>query len=72
MHACMHAPVQLGNIGVFYKQRACLFYPVAAFTLPTILLRIPLSVVLAFVYALITYFTIGFAPDAGRCCSTQP
>jgi hypothetical protein len=59
--------VQLGNISVFYKQRACLFYPVVAFTLPTILLRIPLSIALAMVYALISYFTVGFAPDAGRC-----
>ena len=60
------ALLQLGNISVFYKQRACLFYPVMAFTMPTILLRIPLSIVLALVYALLSYFTVGFAPDAGR------
>ena len=52
---------------MFYKQRASLFYPVTAFTVPTVLTRIPLSLVSAMAYTLITYFTVGFAPDAGRC-----
>ena len=41
-----------------------------AFTVPTILTRIPLSLLSAMAYSLITYFTVGFAPDAGRCAPT--
>lgn len=58
--------VQLGNISVFYKQRGNLFYPVTSFSLPTILLRIPLSAVSAMLWTLMTYFVVGFAPDPGR------
>ena len=65
-HGFVWCAAQLGNISVFYKQRASLFYPVIAFTVPTILTRIPLSLLSAMAYSLITYFTVGFAPDAGR------
>ncbi len=58
--------MQLGNISVFYKQRSNLFYPVTSFSLPTILLRIPLSAVSAMLWTVMTYFVVGFAPDPGR------
>ncbi|EIE26053.1 ATP-binding cassette transporter [Coccomyxa subellipsoidea C-169] len=58
--------ITLGNISVFYKQRSNLFYPVTSFSLPTILLRIPLSAVSAMLWTVMTYFVVGFAPDPGR------
>lgn len=61
-----HVDLQLGNISVFYKQRSNLFYPVTSFSMPTILLRIPLSATSALLWTLMTYFVVGFAPDAGR------
>eukprot|EP00253_Pinus_taeda_P009158 PITA_09158 len=54
------------RLPVFFKQRDLLFYPAWAFTIPTFLLRIPMSVVEAGVWVLITYYTIGFAPEASR------
>lgn len=58
--------LQLGNISVFYKQKSNLFYPVTSYSLPSTLLRIPLSAVSALLWAAMTYFVVGFAPDAGR------
>lgn len=54
------------RLPVFYKQRDLLFYPPWAFVLPTWLLRLPLSLYESLIWLLITYFTIGFAPEAGR------
>lgn len=51
---------------VFYKQRDLMFHPVWAFTLPTFLLRIPISVFESVVWVVVTYYTIGFAPEASR------
>ena len=65
-------PVQLANISVFYKQRGNLFYPVTSFSLPTILLRIPLSAICAMLWTLMTYFVVGFAPDPGRQSPCSP
>lgn len=71
-HSCafhqlsVRVAVQLGNISVFYKQRSNLFYPVTSYSLPTILLRIPLSTISAMLWTVMTYFVVGFAPDPGR------
>ncbi|KAJ9568410.1 hypothetical protein OSB04_004376 [Centaurea solstitialis] len=54
------------RLPVFYKQRDLLFHPPWAFTLPTFLLRVPISLVETIVWMVISYYTIGFAPDAGR------
>jgi hypothetical protein len=62
-----HARAQLGNISVFYKQKSNLFYPVTSYSLPSTLLRIPLSAVSALLWTVMTYFVVGFAPDVGRC-----
>ena len=37
-----------------------------AFVLPVTLLRLPYSLLEAVIWTVITYFAIGFAPDAGR------
>ncbi|KAK4478717.1 hypothetical protein RD792_014215 [Penstemon davidsonii] len=54
------------RLPVFFKQRDFLFYPAWAFGLPIYLLRIPLSLLESAIWVVITYYTIGFAPAAGR------
>lgn len=58
---------QLSTISVFYKQRNNFFFPVTSYALPTVLLRVPLSVATGIIFTALTYFVVGFAPDAGRC-----
>ncbi|KAL9150125.1 hypothetical protein ABFS82_12G149200 [Erythranthe guttata] len=54
------------RLPVFYKQRDFLFYPAWAFGLPIWILRIPLSILESTIWIVLTYYTIGFAPAAGR------
>lgn len=54
------------RLPVFYKQRDFLFYPAWAFGLPIWILRIPLSFMESAIWIILTYYTIGFAPAAGR------
>lgn len=56
----------IARLPVFYKQRDLLFHPTWVYTLPTFLLRIPISVFESIVWMVITYYTIGFAPEASR------
>ncbi|CAN1747657.1 Pleiotropic drug resistance protein 2 [Linum perenne] len=50
----------------FYKQRDSLFYPAWAFALPVWILRIPIAFIESFIWIVLTYYTIGFAPAANR------
>jgi ABC-type multidrug transport system permease subunit len=52
------------RLPVFYKHRDLLFHPPWTYTLPTVLLRIPISVMETIVWMVLTYYTIGFAPQA--------
>ncbi|XP_049379164.1 pleiotropic drug resistance protein 2-like isoform X2 [Solanum stenotomum] len=54
------------RLPVFFKQRDSLFYPAWAFALPIWLLRIPISFIESLIWVLLTYYTIGFAPDFTR------
>ncbi|KAL1224342.1 ABC transporter G family member 34 [Cardamine amara subsp. amara] len=54
------------RLPVFYKQRDFLFYPPWAFALPAFLLKIPLSLIESGIWIVLTYYTVGFAPDAAR------
>lgn len=54
------------RLPVFYKQRDLLFYPAWAFALPSMVLSIPSSIVEAGIYTLITYYGMGFTPEASR------
>ncbi|GJU56361.1 plant PDR ABC transporter associated protein [Tanacetum coccineum] len=51
---------------IFYKQRDSLLYPAWAFAIPIWLLRIPLSLMESGIWVVLTYYNIGFAPDATR------
>ncbi|KAL8505058.1 hypothetical protein ACS0TY_016317 [Phlomoides rotata] len=53
----------VARLPVFYKQRDFLFYPAWAFALPIWILRIPMSILDSTIWIVLTYYTIGFAPD---------
>nr|XP_023897861.1 ABC transporter G family member 34-like [Quercus suber] len=54
------------KLPVFFRQRDFLFYPAWAFALPIWVLRIPISFLESAIWIILTYYTIGFAPSAGR------
>lgn len=56
----------LVRLPIFFKQRDILLYPAWAYALPSIILKVPVSLLESFVFVLITYFLVGFTPDAGR------
>lgn len=59
------------RLPVFYKQQDLLFCPPWAFALPSMVLSIPSSVVEAGIYTLISYYGMGFAPEASRYACQQ-
>ncbi|MFS8007344.1 putative ABC-2 type transporter, plant PDR ABC transporter associated [Helianthus anomalus] len=52
------------RLPVFYKHRDSLFYPAWAFAIPIWVLKIPLSFMESGIWVILTYYTIGYAPDA--------
>ncbi|KAL3651415.1 drug-responsive transcription factor pdr3 [Castilleja foliolosa] len=54
------------RLSVFYKQRDFYFYPAWAFGVPASILKIPLSLLQALVWTCLTYYVIGYSPEAGR------
>lgn len=60
------------RLPVFYKQRDNLFYPAWTWTLSSSLLQIPYSIVESVVWSCVVYYTIGFAPAAGRYFPLHP
>ncbi|KAI8548585.1 hypothetical protein RHMOL_Rhmol07G0284100 [Rhododendron molle] len=54
------------KLPVFYKQRDFLFFPAWAYALPTWFLKIPVTFVEVGAWVFLTYYVIGFDPDAGR------
>ncbi|XP_068648074.1 pleiotropic drug resistance protein 1-like [Aristolochia californica] len=56
----------IAKLPVFYKQRDLLFYPAWAYSLPTWILKIPISFVEVAVWVFMTYYVIGFDPSAVR------
>ncbi|PRQ26833.1 putative sulfate-transporting ATPase [Rosa chinensis] len=54
------------KLPVFFKQRDLLFYPAWAYSLPTWLIRIPMTFVEVSIWVTITYYTIGFDPNIER------
>lgn len=54
------------KLPIFYKQRDLLFYPSWAYSLPTWILKIPITLVEVFVWVVLTYYVIGFDPNIQR------
>ncbi|KAF5198939.1 Abc transporter g family member [Thalictrum thalictroides] len=56
----------IAALPVFYKQRDLLFYPAGAFSLPSWILKIPISIMEVAVWVFVTYYVIGFDPNVKR------
>ncbi|XP_061986018.1 pleiotropic drug resistance protein 3-like [Populus nigra] len=54
------------RLAVFYKQRELYFYPAWAYAIPAAILKVPLSLMEAFVWTALTYYVIGYSPELGR------
>ncbi|KAD2806219.1 hypothetical protein E3N88_39596 [Mikania micrantha] len=54
------------RLPVIYKQRDLLFHPPWAYTLPTFLLRLPISLLESSLWMAIVYYGVGLAPGASR------
>ncbi|XP_060672517.1 LOW QUALITY PROTEIN: pleiotropic drug resistance protein 3-like [Ziziphus jujuba] len=54
------------RLGIFYKQRDFYFYPAWAYSIPTAILKIPLSLLDAFLWTAVTYYVIGYSPEIER------
>lgn len=54
------------RLPVFYKHRDALLYPAWAFTIPIWVLKIPLNLMESGIWVCLTYYTMGYAPDANR------
>ncbi|XP_042485297.1 pleiotropic drug resistance protein 1-like [Macadamia integrifolia] len=54
------------KLPVFYKQRNLLFYPSWAYSVPTWILKIPMTLIEVAIWVFITYYVIGFDPNVGR------
>ncbi|KAI3716295.1 hypothetical protein L6452_23532 [Arctium lappa] len=56
----------IAKLPVFYKQRDFLFYPTWAYALPSWIVKIPVSFLESAVWAVLTYYVIGFDPNFWR------
>lgn len=54
------------KLPVFFKQRDLLFFPAWAYSLPTWILKIPITLVEVAVWVVLTYYIIGFDPNIER------
>ncbi|XP_044500394.1 pleiotropic drug resistance protein 3-like isoform X2 [Mangifera indica] len=54
------------RLPVFYKQRDLRFYPAWAYAIPTAILKVPLSLIESVVWTCLTYYVIGYTPEASR------
>lgn len=56
----------VSRLEVFYKQKELRFCPAWAYTIPTAILRIPLCFVEVLVWTSLTYYVIGYSPEATK------
>ncbi|KAM0951253.1 putative ABC-type xenobiotic transporter [Dioscorea sansibarensis] len=56
----------LSRLPSFYKQRDYYFYPAWAYSIPAIILKVPVSLIESFIWTSLTYYVIGYSPEAGR------
>ncbi|KAJ8540413.1 hypothetical protein K7X08_030332 [Anisodus acutangulus] len=54
------------KLPVFFKQRDLLFYPSWAYSLPTWILKIPITFIEVALWTFLTYYVIGFDPNVSR------
>lgn len=56
----------VNRLSVFYKQRDCYFYLAWAYAVPAFILKVPMSLVVSIAWTSLSYFLIGYAPEASR------
>jgi len=56
----------IAKLPVFFKQRDLLFYPAWTYSLPSWIIKIPLSFLNVTIWVFITYYVIGFDPNVER------
>ncbi|KAI8531760.1 hypothetical protein RHMOL_Rhmol11G0160500 [Rhododendron molle] len=56
----------VARLAVFYKQRDLYFYPAWSYTIPSTILKVPLSLFEALIWTSLTYYVIGYSPEPGR------
>ncbi|KAK4792568.1 hypothetical protein SAY86_023003 [Trapa natans] len=56
----------VARLGVFFKQRDFNFYPAWAYSIPAAVLKIPFSMIDAFLWTALTYYVIGYSPEPQR------
>ncbi|XP_062201900.1 ABC transporter G family member 41-like [Phragmites australis] len=56
----------ISRLPVFYKQRDYYFYPAWAYAIPAFILKVPISLVESIAWTSISYFLIGYTPEASR------
>ncbi|KAH7835114.1 hypothetical protein Vadar_023002 [Vaccinium darrowii] len=56
----------VARLPVFYKQRDLYFYPAWSYTIPSTILKVPLSLMEALIWTSLTYYVIGYSPEPGR------
>ncbi|CAL4948796.1 unnamed protein product [Urochloa decumbens] len=54
------------KLPVFFKQRDLLFFPAWSYTIPSWILKIPITFMEVGGYVFLTYYVIGFDPNVGR------
>ncbi|PVH64073.1 hypothetical protein PAHAL_2G178700 [Panicum hallii] len=54
------------RLPVFFKQRDLLFYPAWVYTLPSWILKFPITLMEVCGYVFLTYYVIGYDPNVGR------
>lgn len=66
MNPSPDAYTMLAQLPAFYKQRNARLFPAWCFGLSHILIRIPWRLLDSFLWTIIVYWTVGFAPSFGR------
>jgi len=54
------------KLPVFFKQRDLLFFPAWSYTIPSWILKIPITFIEVAGYVFLTYYVIGFDPNISR------
>lgn len=56
----------VSRLAVIYKQKELFFFPAWAYTIPSAVLKIPLSLLESFIWTSLSYYVIGYSPEIGR------
>lgn len=56
----------VARLAVFYKHRDLYFYPAWAYAISSAILKIPLSLLASGIWTCLTYYVVGYSPEAGR------